>query len=446
MNEIPKLEVDQTSETPGHRRDKILLVEDMKFFATIVSQRLEADLGLQVVSVATLGQAREVLAAEGEEFFLALLDLVLPDAPDGEIVDLVAAAGVPSIIFSSRYSDEVRTIALDKGAIDFVVKDSPSSLQYLIDTVRRVQNNRRLTALVVDDSATTRRYIRNILESQMLNVIEAEDGQAGLEALQAADVAIAITDYNMPRMDGFEFIRNARNSWPKDSLAIIGISASDDGAVSSKLLKSGANDFINKPFSGEEFVCRLSQNLDLLEKMAALREAATKDPLTGLHNRRYFHETARPLFASAVRGQIDLTPAMVDIDFFKRVNDSHGHDAGDLVLRAVADELGAQARGTDIVARFGGEEFCLLFVNMLPSQLASHLEKLRARIEALDIVADGKTINVTASIGVSAKLEGSLDAMISDADRMLYHAKESGRNRVSGLNEADRTGELADTA
>ncbi len=165
MNEIRAFDVDQTSKTPGNRRDKILLVEDMKFFATIVSQRLETDLGLEVVSAATLGQAREVLAAEGGEFFLALLDLVLPDAPEGEIVDLVAAAGVPSIIFSSRYSDEVRTIAMDKGAIDFVVKDSPSSLQYLIDTVRRVQNNRRLTALVVDDSSTTRRHIRKILES-----------------------------------------------------------------------------------------------------------------------------------------------------------------------------------------------------------------------------------------------------------------------------------------
>ena len=412
--------------------NKILLVEDSRFFTTVVRQRIEKDLKLTVLAATTLAEARELVAAHRDEIFLALLDLVLPDAPDGEIVDEIRAFQIPSIVFSAHYSDDIRDMTIAKGAIDFVVKESPASFQYLIDQVRRIHNNRSLTALVVDDSSTARRYLRRLLESQQLDILEAADGEEALQVLEANPcIKIEVTDYAMLRMDGFEFIKAARRNFDKEALAIIGISASGSAPLSAKFLKVGANDFINKPFLHEEFICRLSQNLDLLERMDGLREAATTDPLTGLHNRRYFFDAAGPLYASAARGKIALTVATIDVDHFKRVNDVHGHDAGDVVLQALARTLDTRKRQTDLLARFGGEEFCYLLVDMSPDHVFEFFDDLRGRLEALQIEHEGVAIPVTASIGVSGNLGGSLDEMIRESDAMLYCAKEGGRNQVA---------------
>lgn len=410
----------------------ILLVEDSQFFTKIVKERIEQETGLQVLSALTFAEAQELLERHRDDIFLALLDIVLPDAPEGEIVDLVAAEQIPLIVFSASFEERVRDFALDRGAIDFVVKDSPASFQYLVDLVRRLDRNRGLTALVVDDSATSRRYMSELLRGQQLTVLQAGDGAEGLKVLDDnPSIKIVITDYSMPNMDGFEFIKRARRRFGREHLAVIGISASDRNSLSAKLLKAGANDFINKPFQSEEFTCRVSQNLDLLDRIEALEDAATKDPLTGLHNRRYFFNTVAPLHATALRGRLDRGVAMIDIDHFKRINDSLGQDAGDAVLRALADDFRGNKRETDILARFGGEEFCLLFVNMAKEKVPEVFETLRAGIESLKIEFQGDDIPITASIGVSTVLRDSLDDMIRDADAQLYEAKQSGRNRVA---------------
>jgi diguanylate cyclase (GGDEF)-like protein len=165
-----------------------------------------------------------------------------------------------------------------------------------------------------------------------------------------------------------------------------------------------------------------------MAQVQALRNAALRDYLTGMYNRRYFFDLALPIFENAKRQNSDLMVAMMDIDHFKSVNDSYGHGVGDEVLVIVAGLLEKVIRSTDIIARFGGEEFCLIATAMPPEAAKKYLDSVRDNISKL--VFSEKSLSITVSIGATNNLTFSLDKMISDADKMLYHAKESGRNKV----------------
>ncbi len=239
-----------------------------------------------------------------------------------------------------------------------------------------------------------------------------------------------ITDYTMPGMDGFELTKRIRKNYSKEGMAVIGISAYGNPLVSAKFIKHGANDFLNKPVIAEEFYSRVNQNLEMLELVERIRDSANRDYLTKLFNRRYFFDLGRSLHANAKRHHAPLSVAMVDIDFFKKINDTHGHDAGDKALVHMAEILTSRFRDSDIVARFGGEEFCILAPEMKSDKILEVFEGLRKAIEASPALCDGISIPFTVSIGLCARMEDSLEKMINQADSMLYKAKHSGRNKV----------------
>ena len=234
----------------------------------------------------------------------------------------------------------------------------------------------------------------------------------------------------MPGMDGVELTRRIRRQHHKDELAVIGISAYGNSILSARFIKNGANDFLNKPFSSEEFYCRVTQNLEMLEYIQKLREASIRDPLTGLFNRRHFFKAAQVLHNRLTQGETTMTLAMIDIDHFKAVNDTYGHAVGDEVLKHVAQGLSNRFRGSDVVARLGGEEFCVLALGLAGQQAMAVFSDLRNSIERSKIKSGRSTVGVTISIGICDKPQGSVDAMLAAADAALYKAKRTGRNRV----------------
>ena len=161
-----------------------------------------------------------------------------------------------------------------------------------------------------------------------------------------------------------------------------------------------------------------------------LRKQATLDPLTGLNNRRQLLRLGLPMLACARRSATPLAVAMLDIDHFKRVNDTWGHDAGDEVLVRIGQLLKASFRSSDIVARFGGEEFCILAPGLSPEEAFSLFDAFRLRLAEERFTFDGEQVAITISIGVSTEVIDSIDTMIAAADTQLYRAKERGRNRV----------------
>jgi diguanylate cyclase (GGDEF)-like protein len=234
----------------------------------------------------------------------------------------------------------------------------------------------------------------------------------------------------MPVMDGFQLTGEIRKQFPMGEIGIIGVSAVGNPILSAQFLKTGANDFVNKPYNEEEFQWRIHQNIELLESMRTIREAATKDYLTGLYNRRYFFNAAEKLFENAKRKNLRMLIGMIDIDNFKAINDTYGHDAGDKVIQHIAQILQNSFRASDIVARYGGEEFVVLCVNMPPEKHLTHFENLRKAVETTSVKTRVGEISVTVSIGVTTRIAASLDDMVNESDKQLYNAKKAGRNNV----------------
>lgn len=253
-------------ESKSPEKQTIFLVEDTRFFTSAIKKKIEDLVNVKVVSASSLEEARQELESGDSSHFLAILDLRLPDAPDGEIVDYVASMNIPIIVFSSEFSETVQEQVLSKKVIDYVLKDSPSSLDRLATLVGRLFHNQSIKVLAVDDSTSTRTYIRDLLLQYRFQVKLAADGMEALATLEEhPDIRLMITDYYMPKLDGFRLIKEVRKTYSSRDLAIIGMSASGSSALSAKFIKHGADDFINKPFLREEFFCRISHNLNFQE-------------------------------------------------------------------------------------------------------------------------------------------------------------------------------------
>jgi diguanylate cyclase (GGDEF)-like protein len=412
-------------------RPRILVVEDTRFFAKVVKKAIERRLGFEVVAAGSFAEAERVLDDPSVDLFLALLDLNLPDAPDGEIVDFVISRGVPVIVFTGQFDPVRRSKILSKNVIDYVIKDTPSSLDYMIALIDRIHRNRSLKALVVDDSRVMRKAMSRLLSRAQFQMLEAADGEEALAVLREhPDLSLVVTDYNMPKMDGFELTRRIRSTHSRDDLVIIGLSGDTDGVTSAKFIKYGANDYLSKPVHTEELFCRVHQGLQLVDHVHQLRHAATTDYLTQLYNRRYLFEEADKLLKRSRSTGAPIHAAMLDIDFFKRVNDTYGHDAGDEVLKGVSNQLAARFGTGHLLARMGGEEFCVLSSGQDVGEQRAELDALRADLEGTTFHCDDQDINVTISIGLASGQPSSISELLTQADELLYRAKDSGRNRV----------------
>jgi len=420
---------------------RILLVENSRTFTGLLREAIEQRLELPVSVVSSLAEAGQLLD-QRQDWFLVLTGLVLADGDRDTVVDFFVDRGLPTVVVSGVYDEDLRKRVLERTIIDYVLKNTPGSVDYLVWLVQRLERNRRIAAVVVDDSPSARGYAAALLRMYGHQVHEAADGEQGLAAIEAnPSIRLAIVDQEMPGMQGVEFTRRLRMHRSRDTVTVIGLSGNTDPSLIPRFLKNGANDFLRKPFSREEFFCRVSQNVDQLELIGTLQDLATRDFLTGLPNRRSFLEQSEHhLGLLPATGQW-VAVAMVDIDRFKHINDTWGHDGGDQALRAVAATVAAHAREQDLACRFGGEEFCLLVPGLAPEDTQHYFERLRQAIAALHIELPGSTLRLTASIGVCClrPQSDSLHELITEADRQLYLAKANGRDRVHCASHDDAT-------
>lgn len=416
----------------GAQSKRLLLVEDSVSFAFAIKVKIEKETGLEIVLVKSLAEAKHAYEKFDGDFFLALVKLTLLDAGVDAVLDFFDGRMMPTVAFTGTYSDAYRDAAFAKSAIDYVSKDTPRMLEYLAALVKRLWRNSGQSVLVVDDSTATRLQISSLLRMYRLTVFEASDADEALAVMgRETGVRLVITDYNMPGMSGPALVSALRRTFGEDRVAIIGVSGDGGPSRTARFLKAGANDFLKKPFSGEEFFCRVNQNLQHLDAVRALTELATTDPLTKARNRRSFFEVSEPLLAQATRAARPSSVAMIDIDFFKTVNDTHGHLVGDAALAHVAGVVSERfQRASDVFARFGGEEFCLLMGDVDAEDAFSILDGVRARVAESPLEIDGRAIPLTVSIGVATGTGVGLSDLLSEADAALYRAKADGRNRT----------------
>ncbi|GIU47821.1 hypothetical protein TUM4438_27850 [Shewanella sairae] len=295
-----------------------------------------------------------------------------------------------------------------------------------------MQRNQSVKVLVADDSMVSRKFIRSLLEQHLFQVIEADDGIAALETLnENPDITLLITDYNMPRLDGFGLIIKVREQKSREELAIIGLSSDGDESLSARFIKNGANDFLQKPFVHEEFHCRVLTTLDALDMVTRLWEQANLDYLTNVFNRRYFFNLYEEKLNLIAQKKGVLALALLDIDFFKQVNDTYGHDVGDEVLIEFAKRLQHSFSQHFTVARIGGEEFVVGFKGLNVEKAYTLLDRFRMQLEVTPIATSKGSIDITVSTGVSEfSCDENVDELLNRADIGLYDAKASGRNVV----------------
>ncbi len=301
--------------------------------------------------------------------------------------------------------------------------------------------------LIADDSPTARKHIKDLLNSLNFKIVEAEDGEKALEAIEKENPDLILLDLSMPKLNGFEVLERISQRLKKEFLPVVVITGDERKDVIEKAFDLGAVDFIVKPPSEVELKSRINAHLrtknyyeevvrskkKLEMLMKELKIMSITDPLTGLYNRLFFNERLKEEYERAKRLKIPFSLLMIDIDHFKRVNDTYGHDVGDKVLVETARTIRENVRRIDIVSRYGGEEFTVILLRTVKEDCIRAAERLRSVVEKKVIQTDGSKMSITISIGCTT-FSGYEDVKPEDllkrSDEALYKAKNAGRNRV----------------
>lgn len=419
----------------GHEFDRpILVVEDQDSSAQYLAALIKDRWNCEVLIANSRRAAKALIKSTTPSIQVAVCDLNLPDAQYGEIVDLMNEYGIATIALTGAFGEDLRESLTKKGVVDYISKNSINAYEYVVSLVGRIQKNLYTSILIVDDSLSARALYKHMSELLRFKVHAANNGKEALKILgHHPQISLMVTDYAMPEMDGFELTAKARSKFSKDKLAIIGVSGTEEQEVSSTFLKCGANDFLTKSFSYQEFLCRIHQNLDMLDLVKINQFAAQRDFLTGLHNRRHFFTAGSRVYAEAKIKKHKLIVAMIDLDLFKGINDKYGHDCGDMVIKHFASLLESHFEST-LVARLGGEEFAALLSGIEQNEAIKLFEKLRVSVKNSVVDFNAAKISYTVSIGLCDQPGDNIDDLVKGADIALYMAKKNGRDQILGLN------------
>jgi diguanylate cyclase (GGDEF)-like protein len=296
------------------------------------------------------------------------------------------------------------------------------------------------TVLAVDDSAIYRKLVEHSLSEQEYEVLFAKSGREALDLFAEHKPAVVITDWSMPDISGLELCRRIRRDFQGFHSHLILLTSNSDKEQVVEGLAAGADDYLTKPFHSGELVARVAVGRRIAElhreiqaKNRLLEEMALTDALTGLPNRRAVDVWASRELSAAARHDFAFWVVMADLDSFKTVNDTYGHDAGDSVLKTFAEILKTHTRQSDICARLGGEEFLVMMTHSDRGGTKTAVERIRKQLENTNFTLGGRSVTATASFGI-AGFRGTKppdwNALAECADTALYAAKHKGRNRI----------------
>ena len=299
----------------------------------------------------------------------------------------------------------------------------------------------KLQVLVVDDSPVYRKLIEHTLEDGGYAPLFAKTGNEGLELYGQHAPAIVITDWMMPDFSGPELCERIRSHAQRLYTYIIVLTSISEKDNVVKGLAAGADDYLTKPFDPGELLARIGVgrrtiglHREIEAKNKLLEEMAHTDSLTGLPNRRAIEEWAARQLRGAARHGFAIWVANADLDNFKSINDSYGHDAGDRVLQKFSEVLRESTRASDISGRMGGDEFLLVMTHLDEKSTRLTVERLRKQFAALQFSFGGETVSVTASFGIAGfqgKEPPDFTKLVRQADKALYSGKRAGRNQVT---------------
>ena len=295
--------------------------------------------------------------------------------------------------------------------------------------------------LIIDDVEDNLEILDDLLTFDGHNVQTVRSGEAALQRVRESRPDLILLDILMPEMDGFEVCTLLKADERTKDIPVVFVSSMANIEYKVKGFKVGGVDYINKPFHHAEILVRINTHITMLrlrkhleEQNAELERLANTDYLTNLYNRRRFFQAAQDEFAGAIRSRNPISITLMDLDHFKRINDTHGHLTGDQVLIHSAKLIRSHCRVSDVAARYGGEEFIILHPSIDRQNAFQVAERIRKAVEVTPFPFEGDEIDVTLSAGVVDTKAGRdfkrIDDILGLADKALYRAKDAGRNQV----------------
>jgi len=448
---------------------RVLVVDDILSNVKL----LEAKLTAEYFEVMTAFNGLECLSKMEQAIpDIVLLDVMMPGMDGFEVCRRIKAnprtAHVPVVMVTALDQPSDRVAGLDAGADDFLTKPVDDAalfarvrslvrLKMMTDELRMrestgqgmglvdpaetfTENSQSGRILVIEDRAESVAWFSSALSSGH-QVASADTFEEALVRVKGGDFDLIIVSLGMRGFDGLRLCSQLRSLPEGRHVPILVVVSDGDRRKLTQALEMGVNDYLTRPVDKNELVARVRTQLRKKRYADRLRhnvqlslEMAITDQLTGLHNRRYMSRHLDTLVSNARKNARPLAFVIMDIDFFKQVNDTYGHDIGDEVLKEFANRISANVRGIDLACRFGGEEFVVVMPDTDLSFAYSISERLRQSIETtpVKISSAPHVLNITISIGIAGLEDGdaSAEALLRRADQALYRAKRSGRNRV----------------
>ncbi|HBO43720.1 MAG TPA: hypothetical protein DD670_07265, partial [Planctomycetaceae bacterium] len=293
-------------------------------------------------------------------------------------------------------------------------------------------NSQNTQVVLVDDDPAMLRILAVWLKKSGYQVQTFSDPREALASIEELPPDFLITDWEMPHMNGLELCHRVRELKLSHYIYTIFLTVKSTPTEMIEGLEIGADDFLSKPIQQGELLARVRAGARIIELERRLGQLARTDYLTGLMTQRVFYEAIAKEWARVQRNRAPLSCVMMDIDYFKKVNDVHGHPAGDAVLRAVAELFHRNTRASDVPCRYGGEEFCVLLPETTEEQAAQWTERIRRQLAAIEVRTENALIQVTGSFGVASRADDTdrPETLVDQADQALLCAKQTGRDRV----------------
>lgn len=391
--------------------EKLLLVEDSKSFSAILSRTIAVEWNLEVVTAYSLEETKQALQQHRENLVLAIIDLNLPDAPDGEAVDLVLSERIPGIVFTAQINSHLRDSILQKGVADYVLKQGAYNISYVVNIVGRLLKNRDIYTLVVSSDENKRNQIGRWLRMQNLQVLDVSTGADALELLRRTKgIQAVIVDYGVKDIPSFSLISRIRESYSAEALAVIGISDVNDRSVGIHFVKSGASDVLVYPFPPEELHCRVNRSLELIEQFFRLKELNNqKNKLMGMAAHDIRGPVGNMSVASRMLRSDKLSNEKRD-ELFEIIN-----NAGDDLMRLLNELL-------DVSVIESGQ----LRLNIRDFNMAG---LVATRVSFYQTAAEQKDIEIVTYLSEECRVDGDAGRLGQVIDNLISNAiKYSGRD------------------
>src|SRR5579871_76684 len=447
---------------------RVLVVDDILSNVKL----LEAKLSAEYFEVVSAFNGPECLAKMEQAMpDIVLLDVMMPGMNGFEVCRLIKSnpktAHVPVVMVTALDQPSDRVAGLEAGADDFLTKPVDDAALFarvrslvrlkmmtdelrmrettgqsmgVLDPAAAPDSSKPSRILVIEDRAESAAWFRTVLKAPH-EITAVETCEESLIRVRGGDYDLVIVSLGVRGFDGLRLCSQLRSLPEGRNVPILVVVSDGDKRKLNQALEMGVNDYLTRPIDPNELTARVRTQLRKKHYADRLRhnvqlslEMAITDQLTGLHNRRYMARHLDNLIASSKRTGKPLSFVIMDIDFFKSVNDSYGHDVGDEVLKEFASRVSSNVRGIDLACRYGGEEFVVVMPDTDVAAAYSVAERLRQEVEVTPIAIsrDPGKLKVTVSIGI-AKADGADDtpeALLYRADQALYRAKRTGRNRV----------------